>query len=331
MATIKEVANLAGVSVATVSRFLNTPDTVKQATREKVESAIEALSYHPNYLGRTLRLMETKRILVVLNTISNQFYSRVVRGIEDRAKEDGYSVLLCVTRGNEDNLKEFIKMLETREVDGLILTSREISEADILTLSRSCPIVCACEPIKNKKIPLIAIDDEQAGYDAVRFLLKQGKEKIALFGAGKNFYSSTLREKGAKRALAEAGLSPYYISVEGFTYRAGIRSICNLLDEKAALPDAIFAFADSCAIGAINELSKRGYTVPDDVSVVCNGDNVVSEFVTPRLTAICRDKTEIAHQAFTMMIERLKDKSLPPRTFKTTNIIIERESVKKIN
>ena len=106
MATIKEVADLAGVSVATVSRFLNTPDAVKQETREKVENAIEALSYRPNYLGRTLRLMETKRILVVLNTISNQFYSRVVRGIEERAKEDGYSVLLCVTRGNEDNLKE---------------------------------------------------------------------------------------------------------------------------------------------------------------------------------------------------------------------------------
>jgi DNA-binding LacI/PurR family transcriptional regulator len=180
--------------------------------------------------------METKRILVVLNTISNQFYSRVVRGIEERAKGDGYSVLLCVTRGNEDNLKEFIKMLETREVDGMILTSREISEADILALSRSCPIVCACEPIKNKKIPLIAIDDEQAGYDAVRFLIKQGKQRIALLGAGKNFYSSTLREKGAKRALSEAGLAPFYISEEGFTYRAGIRSICNLMDEKKNFP-----------------------------------------------------------------------------------------------
>ena len=327
MATIKEVADLAGVSVATVSRFLNTPDAVKQETREKVENAIEALSYRPNYLGRTLRLMETKRILVVLNTISNQFYSRVVRGIEERAKEDGYSVLLCVTRGNEDNLKEFIKMLETREVDGMILTSREISEADILALSRSCPIVCACEPIKNKKIPLIAIDDEQAGYDAVRFLIKQGKQKIALLGAGKNFYSSTLREKGAKRALSEAGLAPFYISEEGFTYRAGIRSICNLMDEKKELPDAIFAFADSCAIGAINELSKRGYTVPDDVSVMGFDNTAISEMFIPTLTTVSQPQHTIGYQAMDMLIHQIKGQNYTKR-YTVNHEIIYRDSLK---
>ena len=327
MATIKEVADLAGVSVATVSRFLNTPNTVKQATREKVENAIEALSYRPNYLGRTLRLMETKRILVVLNTISNQFYSRVVRGIEERAKEDGYSVLLCVTRGNEENLKEFIKMLETREVDGMILTSREISEADILNLSRSCPVVCACEPIQNKKIPLIAIDDEQAGYDAVRFLLKQGKEKIALFGAGKNFYSSTLREKGAKRALTESGLKPYFISQEGFTFRAGIRSIENLLDAKKELPDAIFAFADSCAIGAMNELFKRGFSVPGDVSVMGFDNTAISEMFIPTLTTVSQPQHTIGYQAMDMLLHQIKGQ---PHTKRYTlkHEIIYRDSLK---
>ena len=101
MATIKDVAKKAGVSVATVSRVLNTPDAVRERTREQVLSAIDELQYSPNFLGRNLRMMETKRILVVLNTISNQFFSRVVRGIEERAQEEKYAVMICTTRGNQ--------------------------------------------------------------------------------------------------------------------------------------------------------------------------------------------------------------------------------------
>ena len=146
MATIKEVADLAGVSVATVSRVLNTPDAVRSATRQKVEQAIEQLSYRPNYLGRTLRLMETKRILVAISTLSNQFFSRVVRGIEDRAREDDYSVLLCVTRGNPDNLLEYIKMLQTREVDGMILTTRDLPKMRFFLSAMTAPLFVPASP-----------------------------------------------------------------------------------------------------------------------------------------------------------------------------------------
>ena len=105
MATIKDVAERAGVSVATVSRVLNTPDAVKERTRQQVLNAIDELQYSPNFLGRNLRMMETKRILVVLNTISNQFFSRVVRGIEERAREENYAVMICTTRGNQESLQ----------------------------------------------------------------------------------------------------------------------------------------------------------------------------------------------------------------------------------
>lgn len=327
MATIKEVADLAGVSVATVSRVLNTPDAVRQSTRSKVEEAIESLSYRPNYLGRTLRLMETKRILVALSTLSNQFFSRVVRGIEERAKEDGYSVLLCVTRGSGDNLMEYVKMVQTREVDGMILTAREISEADILALSRECPVVCACEPMRNKKIPLISINDEQAGYDAVRFLIKQGKRQIALFGASRNFYSSLLREKGAKRAMTEAGLDPFYVSSEGFSFRSGSRSVTNMLEEKGALPDAVFAFSDSTAIGAINELNKRGYHVPDDVSVMGFDNTAISEMFIPTLTTVSQPQHTIGYQAMDMLIHQMKGE---PYTRRNTiqHEIVYRDSLK---
>ena len=327
MATIKEVADLAGVSVATVSRVLNTPDNVRQTTRQQVMKDIEALNYRPNYLGRTLRLMETKRILVVLNTLSNQFFSRVVRGIEERAREDGYSVLLCVTRGNQDNLMEYIKMLQTREIDGMILTTREISEASIYAMSKEAPIVCACEPVHNKKIPLIAIDDEQAGYDAARFLLKQNKQKIALFGAGKNFYSSILRERGAKKALQEAGLSPFYIASEGYSYRAGVRAVSNMLEDGSGLPDAIFAFSDSAAIGTINELNKHGIRVPDDISVMGFDNTAISEMFIPTLTTVSQPQHTLGYQAMDMLIHQMKGQPCTKR-YIIKHEIIYRDSLK---
>ena len=187
--------------------------------------------------------------------------------------------------------------------------------------------ICSQNRRKNKKIPLIAIDDEQAGYDAVRFLIKQGKQKIALLGAGKNFYSSTLREKGAKRALSEAGLAPFYISEEGFTYRAGIRSICNLLDEKKELPDAIFAFADSCAIGAINELSKRGYSVPNDISVMGFDNTAISEMFIPTLTTVSQPQHTIGYQAMDMLIHQIKGQNYTKR-YTVKHEIIYRDSLK---
>lgn len=327
MATIKEVADLAGVSVATVSRVLNTPDAVRSATRQKVEQAIKQLSYRPNYLGRTLRLMETKRILVAISTLSNQFFSRVVRGIEDRAREDDYSVLLCVTRGNPDNLLEYIKMLQTREVDGMILTTRDLPENEILSLSHDCAIVCACEPLRSKRIPLVAIDDERASYDAVQFLLKQGKRRIALFGAGKNFYSSELREKGAKLALARAGLTPYCICEEGYTYRAGVRAVTSMLQTHGpALPDAIFAFSDSTAIGAINELYKRGIHVPRDLSVMGFDNTAISEMYIPTLTTVSQPQHTIGYQAMDMLIHQIKGQPYTKR-YTVMHDIIYRESL----
>ena len=221
---------------------------------------------------------------------------------------------------------EYIKMLQTREVDGMILTTREISESDILALSRECPLVCACEPIRNKKIPLIAINDEQAGYDAVRFLIKQGKKRIALFGAGNKFYSSHLREKGAKRALEEAGLSPFYITNEGFSFRSGVRSVASLLESHTELPDAIFAFSDSTAIGAINELNKHGIRVPDDISVMGFDNTAISEMFIPTLTTVSQPQHNLGYQAMDMLIHLIKGQPCTKR-YTVNHEIIYRDSL----
>ena len=307
MATIKDVAKKAGVSVATVSRVLNTPDAVRERTREQVLSAIDELQYSPNFLGRNLRMMETKRILVVLNTISNQFFSRVVRGIEERAQEEKYAVMICTTRGNQESMESYVHMLQTRAVDGMILTTHELRDEAIVTLSKRFPVICACEPVQDPRLTCVSIDDEKAGEDAVRFLLDRGKRRIALFGGGTYTYSSVLRERGYRKALQEAGIpvDETLIYSEGLTVKAGVRAASRLLREQPELPDAIFAFSDSTAIGAMKELNNHGVQVPRDISVIGFDNTAVSEMYIPSITTVAQPKYTMGFTAMDLLIQKI--------------------------
>ncbi len=327
MATMKEVAKLAGVSVATVSRVISSPETVRKTTRDKVEEAIKQLNYKPNYLGRTLRLMKTKRILVLLNTLSNQFFSRVMKGIEDRAREDGYSVLVVVTHGNPDIFHQYAQMLQTHQVDGMIVCSIDVPESDLLKLSAEFPLVCACEPIRSKKIPSVSINDELAAYDAVKFLIRQGKQNIALFGAGKLYYSSVLREKGSIRAMKEASLTPFYISKEGLSYHAGARAVEALLAEKNELPDAIFCYSDTCAIGAISALHRKGFKIPVDVSVMGFDNTAVSEVYIPSITTVAQPQHQIGYQAADLLIRQINGAPDTIKRYELPHEIVFRDSI----
>ena len=327
MATMKEVADLANVSVATVSRVISSPDSVRKETRERVLNAISALHDQPNYLGRTLRLMKTKRILVILHTLSNQFFSRVMRGIEDRAREDHYSVLVSVTRGNAETFRDYARMLQTHEVDGCIITSLDVPEAELLKLSQEAPVVCACEPVKSRRIPVVSIDDEAAAYETVSFLISKGKKKIALFGAGDLYYSSSLRLKGALHALRENGITPFYQSDEGYSFRSGSRALSAMLLAKAELPDAIFCFSDSCAIGTISALDSHGFKVPQDVSVIGFDNTAISEMFVPSLTTVAQPQHAIGYKAADLLIRQIEGKPIEKKRYALQHEIILRDSM----
>lgn len=328
MATIKDVAKAAGVSVATVSRVINNAENVKEETKEAVQKAIEALHYSPNGLGRNLRMLETKRILVLLNTISNQFFSRVVKGIEDKAREENYTVMICTTRGNRKNLNDSIALLQSKVVDGAIMMTREMPEREFSALCKTYPIVCACEPWKGKSAPRVGIDDFTASFDAVEFLIRRGKKRIALFEGGKGSYSSYLREQGYREALQkhQIPLEENLLFQEGYTYNAGIRAVDKMLNLKD-LPEAIFAFADSTAIGAIKRLSERGISVPKDISVMGFDNTAVSEMCLPSITTVAQPQYEIGWKAMEILISqlngvrKLKSITLPHQ-------LIQRDSVK---
>lgn len=331
MATIKDVARQAGVSVATVSRVLNREGNVQPATEQRVRAAIDALRYTPNLLGRNLRRNETRKILVLLDTISNQFYSRVVRGIEECAREQGYAVMICMTHGDPQVESGFLQLLKTHLVDGAVFLTSAADGAFLARELSGVRVVQACEPQDSFPTPSVSIDNQRAGSEAARYLMGMGHREIAFLGAGERFGSSVKRREGFLSALAEAGvpIRPEWIVEEGFSVRAGERAAKRLLSLDR-LPGAAFCVADSMAAGAIREFVRQGVRVPGDISIMGFDNTQLSEVYQPSITTTRQPQYEIGWQAMALLLRQIAGETLPPEQILLPHEIIERESVRRV-
>lgn len=306
MPTIQEVAKKSGVSVATVSRVLNNSESVALATREKVQAIIDQLNYNPNLLGRNLRRSETRMILVLLQNIGNPFYSKVVKGMEDLAHENSYNVLICNTNTDIQLEKVYLDFLRNKLVDGVIFTSPAMSNKELTRLAKEYPVVVCNEYKEGIEAPVVTIDNEAAGYDAVSHLIKLGHKKIGLISVG-NVGSSYDRIQGYKRAMREAGLQidEDYIVYHTFSYKGGMRGIKQLLQLKEP-PTAVFCISDLIAVGAIKELKSRGIKVPDNIAVVGFDNNSIAPMYEPSITTIAQPRYDIGKKTMDIMLKRIK-------------------------
>lgn len=316
--------------------MLNEPHSVRESTRETVQNAIEKLHYSPNHLGKNLRQLSTQRILVVLNNISNQFYSRVVRGIEEKAREHHYNVLIFTTRDLADNMQEALDMIHSRVVDGAIFMTTLTTEEEQILAECPSPVVCACEPVKNRALCCAAIDNTKAAFDAVDFLIRSGKQEIAFLSTNypadkANASSAGLRETGYRRALAQHGIpfDPALVIQEGLTYKAGGRAAKHLLARKH-LPDAVFCCSDASAIGLISALAGKGIRTPEDISVVGFDNTAMSEVYLPSLTTVAQPQYEIGTSAMELLLRALSGEKIQnitvPHRLVTRNSVSGRES-----
>lgn len=332
MTTIKDVAELAGVSVATVSRVLNDSGNVQPGTEKRVREAIARLRYTPNLLGRNLRRNETKKILVLLNTISNQFYARVVKGIEERARRDGYAVMVCMTHGDRSIEAEFLKLLQTRLVDGAVFLTAEEEGAVLSRELTGLGVVQACEIRGGFDAPSVTIDNERAAYEAVCYLLGRGHRRIAFFGAGGVYDSSRRRRAGYLAALRAVGITPAeaWIIEEGFSVNAGIRAAGRLLSAGGLLPSAVFCISDSAAAGAIREFAAHGLRTPDDVSVMGFDNTQISEVYLPSITTTRQPQYDIGYQAMELLLRRIAGEAIENPHILLQHEIIGRDSVRNL-
>ena len=331
--TMRDVAKLAGVSQPTVSRVLNEADTmisISEETRSKVLAAVQELNYRPNVLARGLRTQKTQMIAVMIADISNNFYHRIVRAIQDVATTQCYDVMIANTDHLHTNEINFCEAVSRRPVDGVIMVPIHLTVQDLDDfISRSnTPLTVLGPQINHPHIDVIYGHDELAIYDATRWLItERGHQRLGFIGVPDDLPPGPRRFRGFKRALDESQLKirPEHIAIGDFTLEGGQRAAHDLL-QADTLPSVLVALNDLMAIGAILTLQEAGYRVPEDVAVIGFDDITEANIVRPALTTIAQAPYDIGQKLATCLFERIDNPDLPNRRLESPLKLIIRGS-----
>lgn len=329
MATMNDVARLAGVSNATVSHVINGTRKVNPETVAKVEDAIHQLDFHPNEQARSLKTGQS-RLIGVLNYCSvDDYFSEVLVSLEGTAHDAGYDVLIRHTERDGEDQGAAIAAWLNKGIDGLVISSPYITPGFIETLARvTCPCVFLNFYDPAIHVDSIESDDLSASYEAARYLIGLGHRRIAcISGWTAAYHTASQRRSGYERALAEAGLpirEEYFISTD-YGYQPGFDAMMRLL-ELPEPPSALLTYSDQLALGAIRAAADRGKSVPRDLSVIGFDDIELASYCQPRLTTIRQDKKQIGELAVRQILKRRQQPDLPPEQIILAARLILRES-----
>jgi LacI family transcriptional regulator, repressor for deo operon, udp, cdd, tsx, nupC, and nupG len=330
MVRIADVAKMANVSTATVSRVITNAGTVKRETADKVLAAIKKLNYQPNMLARQLRRSETKTILVVVPDITNTFFSNVLRGIESVAIEHGYQVLLGDAQNLVERESSFFSNLGQKKADGMILLTARSDQKILEELSEVHPVVLACEYYEGSKLPTVSIDNISSARKATEYLISLKHKRIGHISGPMNVVVGRDRLKGFHQAMAQHGLSvdSFLIQEGNFSYESGFNLMKKLLklDEP---PTAVFAGNDEMAMGAIKAAKLKGFRVPEDISVVGFDDIKFSSIFEPALTTIAQPTFEMGTKAMQLLLKIINNDELEKDQFILADKLIVRDSCKE--
>ena len=314
--SINSVAARAGVSIATVSRVLNNSKPVSAPTRERVLESVQALGFRANVFGRSLRKAESRLILVLVPDFSNPYYAEIVQGIDLVMRERGYNILLAGVSDNWTQDTSTLNLLNNKLADGVISLAHIEADAGIMGALKNTPWVACSEAPSIQDIPFVSIDHRQAAMDAVQYLLNQGHQRIALISADETYQWASLRHQGYVQVLQRAGMEidPELIRVANkVEYAQGVRAAASLLSLPNP-PTAVFAVADTLAIGAIKTFKKAGKRVPQDIAVI-GFDNVpIAEVFEPSLTTIGQPMRELGGAAAQTLLALLEGKNPASQT-----------------
>ncbi len=332
--TIKDVAKLAKVSPATVSRTLQQPNIVAEETRKRIFKAIKQLNYQTNGIAQTLRRRKSHIILVVVPNIKNPFFARVFEGIHQCAKQENYTIFLANTDGNEAQEEAYIRQLLKGWVDGIILLNGRISPniQEQVELSQ-LPIVFACEFNKNTSfLPVVRTNNLKASMELVDLLIKNGHKNIAYVNGPKENSLAKERYKGYLQSLKKAQIQykkEYYYQGD-YSLRSGIKSAQYYLSLKKR-PSAVFCANDEMALGLMSELKKNDIKIPEDISIVGFDDIDFSATSFPSLTTIRQDAETIGYKATEILFKRMNNQKIkkPSAPIDIPHRLIERETVNR--
>jgi LacI family transcriptional regulator len=310
--TIYDVARLAGVSTATVSRLLNGTGQIAPSTRLAIEAAVEELGYQPNRIARSLATKSTQTIALLLPEITNPFYGALVAGIEQRTLELGYTMLLCTTEDDPAREERYLNLLRSKQVDGaladgLVLPPGRIAEF----VADGFPIVCLDRDVDSTSVPLVQVDNRLGGRMATEHLLGLGHKRIAHVAGTSGMRIVEERIDGYLEALRAAGVKPdpRLLAVGSFNEEGGYEAARSLFT-RPPYPTAVFAANDLSAVGVLEAVVESGRQVPDDVSVVGFDDLRLAAYTSPPLTTIHQPAREIGARATSLLFDLTRGKKL---------------------
>lgn len=284
-ASIKDVAELAGVSVGTVSNVLNRPETVSDRTRTKVEAAMAELRFLRNASARQLRAGVSTTVGAVLLDLGNPFYTEIARGIEDRLAIEGLTLMLCSSDEDTQREANFLRQFAEHGVRGMLVTPLATTAERLLEL-RELGIPSVLIDATDDILPTVRVDHVSGGRQAVTHLLERGHRRILFLGDDEHLQQARHRLRGAVEAVTVAGLSPAEVlvtqSLTSLDAAAGETAILAALEAAGPLPTAVFCINDMVALGVLRALRRRGLGVPDDMAIVGYDDLYwAGELATP--------------------------------------------------
>ncbi|MGA0567966.1 LacI family DNA-binding transcriptional regulator [Rathayibacter sp. KR2-224] len=305
MVSVRDVAIAAGVSVGTVSNVLNRPDRVAAATVERVNAAIAELGFVRNDAARQLRAGRSRSIGLIVLDVGNPFFTDVARGAEQRAAEDGFSVLLG--NSDESSLREsgYLDLFEEQRVHG-VLISPVTDDLPRLrkTRDRGIPVVLVDREAADRSFSSVAVDDVAGGRTAMEHLIETGRRRIAFVGGPSSIRQVADRLSGARIAASErAGVALEYVPTSSLTVRAGAEAAAELMSrDPASRPDAILAANDLVSIGALQAAIAAGRRPPEDLAIIGYDDIDFAAAATVPLSSMRQPAALIGHTALELLL-----------------------------
>ncbi|WP_077624504.1 LacI family DNA-binding transcriptional regulator [Sediminibacillus massiliensis] len=329
--TIKDVAKHADVSIATVSRILNSQTGYSEKTKQKVLNSIKELGYQPNAVARGLINKKTQTIGVLFPDVSSMLSSAILKGIEDAAHNLGHSVIVCHTASRGKRTLKYLQLLREKRVDGIIFASERMLEEYYEVVQQMDVPVILISTESSYDIPFVKVDDKRASYSATEYLVKKGHCNIGFIsGPIEDKIAGLPRLEGFKQALYKNGIQlrqQNIVVTKGFGYEHGRDSLSFLLERSPDIT-GIVAASDEIAVGVLTSAYKLGIKVPDQLSIIGYDNLKIAEMAIPPLTTVAQPLYQLGKEGAEMLLhmlitgEKAKSKILPHR-------IIERQSISK--
>jgi LacI family transcriptional regulator, sucrose operon repressor len=326
LVTIKEIAEMAGVSRTTVSRVLNNSGYVSEDARKRVEKVIEETGYAPSEQAKSLRTKKTKVIGVILPTIQTETPSRIVTGVGKELSNNGYQILLANTNLDKQKEVDYLDLLRLRQVDGIILIATN-TEPNLMEKIKEIKVPVVIVGQEAEDMMYVTYDDYHAAFDLTSLFIERGHRNIAFIGVDETDRAvGHLRKKGFLDAMKSNGLmvEPEWMQTGVFDIDSGHNAMKLILEKSSNKPTATIAVTDRLAIGAMSYLKEKGLRIPEQMALAGFGASEIAKYMEPPLTTVDYQNEKAGEEAAKQLLAKIESKNYQKQIILDYRLIIRK-------